>query len=93
AREEQTSRVVKRQLTTAPYRRNPFDPETDPQLASLELCGLDLARRLHIVEETAASPDREKSQTGFGLTLIEVTRKLWQQHVVAQLWLPRIEQH
>jgi hypothetical protein len=65
-------------------------PHTD---SGGELFRLDLARRLHIVEETAASPDREKSQTGFGLTLIEVTRKLWQQHVVAQLWLPRIEQH
>ncbi len=30
---------------------------------------------------------------GFGLTLVEITRKLWQRHVVAHMRLPLTEQH
>jgi cytoskeletal protein CcmA (bactofilin family) len=34
-----------------------------------------------------------ESRAGFGLTLVEITRKLWQQHVVAQMRLPFTEPH
>jgi hypothetical protein len=34
-----------------------------------------------------------ESRAGFGLTLVESTRKLWQQHVVAQMRLPFTEPH
>jgi cytoskeletal protein CcmA (bactofilin family) len=34
-----------------------------------------------------------ESRIGFGLTLIETTRKLWQQHVVVQMRLPFTEPH
>ena len=29
-----------------------------------------------------------ESRAGFGLTLVEITRKLWQQHVPVQMRLP-----
>jgi cytoskeletal protein CcmA (bactofilin family) len=34
-----------------------------------------------------------ESRIGFGLTLVEITRKLWQRHVVAHMRLPLTEQH
>jgi cytoskeletal protein CcmA (bactofilin family) len=34
-----------------------------------------------------------ESRTGPGLTLVQITRKLWQQHVVAQIRLPPTEHH